>query len=59
VKWELDGKYALRCGDCVITKNATGEGWVYLAFRGKELIGRTKSADEAKALFARHDGRRK
>lgn len=59
MKWLPDGKYALRCGDCVITKNATSEGWVYLAFRAKELIGRAKSSDDAKALFVGHDGRRK
>ena len=50
MKWELDGKYALRCPPFFITKNWTPAGWVYLAFRDKALIGRAASADAAKAL---------
>lgn len=50
MKWTPDGKYALRSPPFLITKNATAAGWLYLAFRDKQLIGRATSADEAKAL---------
>lgn len=50
MKWQRDGNYAIKSGDFVITKNATSEGWIYLVFRNRECIGRTKSAEEAKAL---------
>lgn len=49
MKWERDGKYAIRSGEFVITKNATSEGWIYLAFWRKELIAREKTPDAAKA----------
>lgn len=53
MKWELDGKYAMRSGAYLITKNATGKGWVYLCFKSKELIGRATDETEAKAICER------
>ena len=49
MKWEKDGNYAIKSGEFVITKNSTSHGWIYLAFKGRELIAREKSAEAAKA----------
>lgn len=55
--WEPDGKYAIRSGDFVITKNFTSDGWIYLAFYRRELIAREKSAEAAKAACEAHNGK--
>lgn len=49
MKWARDGDYALVSGEFRITKNWVAEGWRYLVFHRKELIGRADTADEAKA----------
>lgn len=48
MKWTPDGPYAIRCGSFVISKNDTNQGWIYMAYNGKEFVGRFVSADEAK-----------
>ena len=50
MKWEPDGKYAIRSGEWRVTKNWTAAGWLYAALRGKEVIGTAATADAAKAM---------
>jgi hypothetical protein len=52
LRFEKDGPYAIRSGSYVISKNITGAGTVYMAYRGKDFVGRYTTADEAKTACA-------
>lgn len=53
MKWEPTSKYSIRSGPFVVTKNWTAEGWIYLAFRDRELLGRFPDGATAKTFCER------
>jgi hypothetical protein len=55
MKWQPEGKYALRSGDYLLTKNAMEAGWLYMAYHRKELIGRATDAPDAKGICEAHE----
>jgi hypothetical protein len=52
VRWMADGKYAIRCGSYIISRNVTGAGDLFKAVKGRETIGIYTTAAEAKAACA-------
>lgn len=48
--WAAQGSYAITSEPYLVTRNWTADGWVYLAFRDKSLIGRASTSDAAKGL---------
>jgi len=52
MKWDKPDAYHIRSGPFTVSKNWTGKGVFYMAYHGKEFIGRYATADEAKAACA-------
>ena len=46
--WTETSPYSWSSGDFVVTKNWTAAGWVWMAFRGRDPLGRFRSESGAK-----------
>lgn len=51
-------KYHLKsdCGKYTVSKAASGHGFIYTAWRGKEMLGHEERVEDAKALCLKHGG---
>ena len=57
MKWQPDGKYAVRRGSYTVSKSQVASGWKYTAVlmgSPSTILGHGATADEAKALCIAH-----